>query len=158
MNLNKYLNVYTCMSNTDDDNDDDRAVLCRCPCLMPALPPSLPQVLVSQDYYAAKEELLDREQALLRLLDFTLCADPLLPLSHLLNLLHLLAAPQPLAAAALSCLNDSLTYSDVCLDQPPLLQAAAAVHVRTLAPAATAAAAAAAAWCIRISNSAACAC
>lgn len=84
-------------------------------------------VLVGQDYYNAKSELLLMEQRLLRVVRFKL--DPPQPFSYLLNILHTISASQPLVEASMDVMNDLATFSPCLLDVPPLHLSVAVVEV-----------------------------
>lgn len=84
-------------------------------------------VLVGDEYYEAKEKLLQAEQLLLRQLHFDLVLDE--PYKYLFNFLNSISAPTALSSASVSLLNDAATCSTLCISHPAHLVAAAAITV-----------------------------
>eukprot|EP00877_Chromochloris_zofingiensis_P003720 jgi/Chrzof1/13349/Cz07g29230.t1 len=83
-------------------------------------------VVVGDDYYAAKDQLLIAEQHVLRVMQFQVNIDH--PYKYLLNLCNLLQVSKPTAAAAVCLLNDCLTFTDLCIKQSPYVTAAAVLY------------------------------
>lgn len=86
-------------------------------------------MLVGQQYYDAKAQLLAMEQQLLRALHFKLALVESQPFTYLFSILRSVAAPLTLIAASVAVMNDVAAFSTCLLDYPPLQLAVACVHV-----------------------------
>ena len=112
------------------------------------------EVLVGQEYYYAKSELLVMEQVLcprysapvqlhgdnaftyaqvlLRVMRFRLALVEAQPYTFLFSTLKAVSASLALIEASVSIMNDLATFSSCLLDWPPLQLAVACVHVASL--------------------------
>ena len=79
--------------------------------------------LVGQSYYAVKQDLIFDEQLLLRSINFDIVVEH--PHKYLLNFAKAIGATHSLVQMAVSLLNDSIIYSNLCLSQLPADIAAA---------------------------------
>ena len=86
-------------------------------------------MLVGQQYYDAKAQLLAMEQHLLRALHFKLALVESHPFTYLFSILRSVAAPLALIAASVAVMNDVAAFSTCLLDFPPLQLAVACIHV-----------------------------
>ena len=86
-------------------------------------------MLVGQQYYDAKAQLLAMEQQLLRALHFKLALVESQPFTYLFSILWSVTAPLALIAASVAMMSDVAAFSTCLLDFPPLQLAVACVHV-----------------------------
>lgn len=95
----------------------------------PASDTSVPgfTALVGQSYYNLKQTLILDEQYLLRTIDFDIVVEH--PHKYLLNFAKAIGAKRSLVQAAVSLLNDSIVYSNLCLSHQPADIAAASLQL-----------------------------
>mmetsp|Transcript_27997 Transcript_27997/g.38721 ORF Transcript_27997/g.38721 Transcript_27997/m.38721 type:complete len:276 (-) Transcript_27997:324-1151(-) len=87
-------------------------------------------LLLGEEYFKAKEKLIEYEQEVLRALQFQVGVSP--PHKHLLNFARFLHLPQSLTQLAYAALNDCLLYTTLCLQYPPAVLAASALNLAAL--------------------------
>lgn len=84
-------------------------------------------LLVGDAYYAAKDQLIQQEQVLLRWLSFDLCIDH--PYRYILNCANAAGCSNTVVATALSLLNESLVLTNLSAYYPPLHVASGALSL-----------------------------
>lgn len=87
------------------------------------------KVVVGDAYYAAKDQLIQQEQVVLRWLSFDLCVDH--PFRYLLNCANAAGCSSSVVTTALSILNDSLLLTNLSANQKPVYVAAGALSLAT---------------------------
>lgn len=100
------------------------------PPLQNMLPAVDAMVLVGDLYYAKKQELIIREQSLLRLIHFNVVCEH--PHRYLFNFGRALHCPARMLHLAVCLVNDSLCTTQLSLDQSAANVAAGALHLSSL--------------------------